>query len=65
MNMSDVSDKDRTFIVWLDKNVPGMDTVDMKVVVKAGDDADLACEEALDSLIANELYSGWMEDENG
>jgi hypothetical protein len=59
--LSDVADRPRRFAVYLDKRLAGCDPIAVVVDVAAGEDADEICGETLDSLIENELYTGWSE----
>ncbi len=61
--MADISDKPRTFTVYLDRNVTGADTIEEEVKVGAGEDADVACLEVLNELIGGYLDTGWYETE--
>lgn len=54
----------RRFEVWLDKGVPGMDPVTAIVELpnKASKgEIQAACSDVLDTLIENELDTGWRE----
>lgn len=51
----------RKFLVYLDRKVPGEAPAGVIVEVQPDEDPDEACKEALDSLIENELYTGWNE----
>lgn len=58
---ADRSDHDRVFSVWMDKNVVGLDTIEEKVNVPAGADANAICGNWLDVMISNDIDSGWDE----
>lgn len=54
----------RRFLVYLDKQVPGLDP--SREVVEVPDNAsdeevDEACRDVLDTMIGNELDTGWVE----
>lgn len=57
----DIAGHDRKFVVFLDKKVVRIPQVEMEVTVLAGEDADEVCADHLDSLIENEIDSGWSE----
>ncbi len=57
----DISDKDRTFRVWLNIGVRGVEATEDTVVIKAGWDADEVCMEVLQVMIDNEVESGWAD----
>lgn len=59
--MPDISDKQRTFRVWLDKDVPGVDTIAHEFIVEAGEDADAEGRAQFDSLVADHIEGGWAE----
>lgn len=63
MKKPDISDKDRVFVVFLDKDIPGVEMAREEVTVPAGEDANEVCAELLDHMIGNELYTGWSEKE--
>jgi hypothetical protein len=56
--MSDISDKPRAFRVWLTAGVHHAETM---VDVPAGEDADEICQQVADSMIDNDVYTGWDE----
>lgn len=57
----DVDNRPRKFLVYVDRKIPGQDPEGTIVDVAPGEDADEACEKALNDLIANEVYTGWCE----
>lgn len=59
--MSDVSDKRRVFVAYVNCNHAGSDGDYTERVIEAGEDADTIMEEELDELIGNHMESGWLE----
>lgn len=59
--MADISNKNRTFTVYLDKQVAGHSASEETVEVPAGEDADEVCNEVLQVMISNELDVGWVD----
>ena len=58
----DIAEHDRTFVVWLDKQlVDHGGRTEVRVLVPAGEDADELCHSALEVLIETELDTGWMD----
>lgn len=53
----------RKFRVWLNKNVPGTKVVEIVIELDgvSSEDCAEACQAALETLIANELDTGWTE----
>lgn len=59
--VGDVSDAQRTFIVYVDRKVPGLEPAYETVVVEPGEDADSICADIVTGMLANEVDSGWYE----
>ena len=58
--MTDISDKLRTFLVWLDHGYVGIERVEELVDVPAGIDANALCAEVLDDMMGTLDYD-WGE----
>lgn len=57
----DIANHDRRFEVWVDKRMAGVEAVTEVVIVPAGEDADEWCKDVWDTLVGNEIDSGWRE----
>lgn len=56
--------KPRRFEVWIDKGICGADTITEIVEMPAGstdEECEKACASMLDTMIGNELDTGWQE----
>lgn len=61
MYEADISNKDRTFVVWAHGIGRFGAHEECEVFVPAGEDADSACAEVCNDLISNLVESGWEE----
>lgn len=58
---TDRSDKPRRFEVWVDRNAVGLEMISEVVDVAPGEDANAICSDVLETLMSNEIDSGWQE----
>lgn len=63
--MTDIAKRKRTFVVYLDRQVVGCEASEEEVTVEAGEDADAVCGDVLQTMISNELDTGWYEKRKG
>lgn len=61
--MADIKKRKRTFVVFIDKGYPGARPIEEEVTVEAGEDADAVCGDILQTMMSNEIDSGWCEKE--
>jgi len=51
----------KTFLVWINKNVPGVQRIEQEVTLEDDEDVDEALAEVVTTMIENEVTSGWAE----